>query len=119
MRFSPGPTSLLAWSLAGLSVTTFLATVALFVLARSAHVPSGLSAGRTVVDLLISVPLLAFPLVGAMIASRLPRKPDKVGVQFGKQPLFVFFAEERGLKGVLRHLAAVSLGEPQPVSDRQ
>jgi hypothetical protein len=58
-----------------LSVAAFVATVALFVLTRSAHVPSGSSAGRTVIDLLVSVPLLAFPLVGAMIASRLPRNP--------------------------------------------
>src|ERR671916_804552 len=53
----------------------FLATVALFFLVRSAHIPSGSSASRTVGDLLVSVPLLAFPFVGAMIASRRPRNP--------------------------------------------
>jgi hypothetical protein len=53
----------------------FLATVALSVLARSAYIPSGSSASRTVVDLLVSAPILAFPLVGAMIASRRPRNP--------------------------------------------
>ena len=65
----------LAWSLAALSVALFLATVALFVLARSAPVPSGSSANRTVVDLLVSVPILAFPLVGALIAARRPQNP--------------------------------------------
>jgi hypothetical protein len=67
--------SWLAWSLAALSMAMFLATVALSVLARSAHIPSGSSASRTVVDLLVSVPILAFPIVGAMIASRRPRNP--------------------------------------------
>jgi hypothetical protein len=64
--------SWLAWSLAGLCVAMFLATVPLWFLARSAPVPS---AGRTVVDLLISVPILAFPVVGALIASRRPQNP--------------------------------------------
>jgi hypothetical protein len=53
----------------------FFATVALFVLARSARVPSGSSASRTVIDLLVSVPFLTFPLVGALIASRRPHNP--------------------------------------------
>ena len=72
---SPRAASRLAWSLAALSLAMFLATVALFVLARSAHDPSGSSASRTVIDLLISVPFLAFPLVGALIASRRPHNP--------------------------------------------
>jgi hypothetical protein len=53
----------------------FLATVVLFVLTRSAHVPSSSSASRTVIDLLVSVPVLAFPIVGALIASRRPQNP--------------------------------------------
>ena len=72
---SPRGGSWLAWSLAGLSVAMFLATAALFVLVRSAPVPSGSSAGRNIVDLLISVPILAFPIVGALIASRRPGNP--------------------------------------------
>jgi hypothetical protein len=65
----------LAWSLAGLSVAMFVANVALYVLIRSAPIPSGLVASRTVIDLLISVPVLAFPVVGALIASRRPHNP--------------------------------------------
>ncbi len=45
--------SWLAWSLAALSVALFLATLALSVLVRSAPVPSGSSASRTVIDLLV------------------------------------------------------------------
>jgi hypothetical protein len=65
----------LAWSLAGLSMVMFVASVALYVLARSAPIPSSLVASRTVIDLLISVPVLAFPVVGALIASRRPHNP--------------------------------------------
>ena len=67
--------SWLAWSLAGFSVAMFLVSVGLYILARSAQVPSSLGASRTVIDLLISVPVVAFPIVGALIASRRPRNP--------------------------------------------
>jgi hypothetical protein len=60
----------LAWSLAALSVSLFVASVVLYVLARSAQdVPSSLATRLTLIDLLVSVPFLAFPLMGALIAS--------------------------------------------------
>jgi hypothetical protein len=67
----------LAWTLAALSVVMFLSTVAFFVLVRAAQAeaPSNLVTSRSIIDLLISVPFLAFPLVGALIASRRPRNP--------------------------------------------
>ena len=65
----------LAWSLAGLCVAMFLASVALYVLARSAQVPSSLGASRTVIDQLVFVPILAFPIVGALIASKRANNP--------------------------------------------
>jgi hypothetical protein len=71
----PRAASWLAWSLAALSMVMFLASVALFVLARAAHDPSSLVASRPVIDLLVSVPFLAFPVVGALIASRRPHNP--------------------------------------------
>ena len=67
--------SWLAWPLAGLSVAMFLTSVALFVLARSAQLPSTLGASVSVIDMLTSMPVLAFPIVGALIASRRPRNP--------------------------------------------
>ncbi len=67
--------SWIAWMLAGLSVAMFAASIALYVLARSAPEPSGSGASRTVIDLLVSAPVLAFPVVGALIASRRPRNP--------------------------------------------
>jgi hypothetical protein len=67
--------ALLAWSLAGLTVALFAASVTLYVLVRSAQVPSSSSAARTFLDLLVSVPVLAFPVVGALIASRRPYNP--------------------------------------------
>ena len=61
----------LAWALAGLSVAIFLASVVLHVLARSSQEPT--STGDTLSELLIFVSFLAFPMVGALIASRHPK----------------------------------------------
>jgi hypothetical protein len=51
--------SWLAWSLAALSVAMFLASVALWILARSAQLPNAMRASVTLIDMLISVPVLA------------------------------------------------------------
>ncbi len=67
--------SWLAWSLAGVSVAMFLASAALYVLARSAQSPSNWVSVDTVSGLLSLVPFLAFPIVGALIASRRPHNP--------------------------------------------
>ena len=70
--------SWLAWSLAALSMVMFLASVAFFVLTRAAQAeaPSSLVTSRSIIDLLLFfVPFLAFPLVGALIASRRPHNP--------------------------------------------
>jgi hypothetical protein len=69
--------SWLAWSLAALSMVMFLASVAFFVLTRAAQAedPTSLVTSRSIIDLLVSVPFLAFPLVGALIASRRPHNP--------------------------------------------
>jgi hypothetical protein len=65
----------LAWSLAGLSLAMFLANVVLFVLARSAHVPSGWDVDFSVGSMLGGTLFLAFPVVGALIASKRPDNP--------------------------------------------
>ena len=65
--------SWLAWALAGLCVAMFLASVVLHVLAHSSQEPT--STGDTLSELLIFVSFLAFPIVGALIASRHPRNP--------------------------------------------
>jgi len=67
--------TLLAWSLAGLSVATFVARVPLYVLVRSEHVPNSWDANPTIGDLLGGGLFLVFPLVGALIAARRPRNP--------------------------------------------
>jgi hypothetical protein len=51
----------------------FLASVVLYVLVRSSQ--EALSSGGALSDLLLYVPFLAFPLVGALIASRHPTNP--------------------------------------------
>ena len=65
----------LAWSLAGLSVIMFVASVALYVLAKSAQSPGTWITVVNVSDTLGYVAFLAFPLVGALIASRRPHNP--------------------------------------------
>jgi hypothetical protein len=74
---SPRAAAWLAWSLAALSMVMFLASVAFFVLTRAAQAeaPSSVVTSRSIIDLLVSVPFLAFPLVGALIASRRPHNP--------------------------------------------
>jgi hypothetical protein len=63
----------LAFSLAGLSVALFLASVVVYVLVRSSQEGPGTSGALS--KLLIYFPFLAFPIVGALIASRHTRNP--------------------------------------------
>ena len=63
----------LAWSLAALSVIMFMAAIALHVLARSLDSAGEWSTLGAVGQVLGFLPFLAFPLVGALIASRRPR----------------------------------------------
>lgn len=70
----------LAWSLAGLSVAMFVAGVALVLLTLSVEAPvtghsSDFGASSGVGELLIFGPFLAFPVVGALVASRRPGNP--------------------------------------------
>jgi len=67
--------SLLAWSLAGLSLAMFVASIPLYLAALSASVPSSWDADLSVGGFLGGMLFLVFPLVGALIASRLPRNP--------------------------------------------
>jgi hypothetical protein len=65
----------LAWSLAALSVAMFVTGDVMYVLARSAQSPGDWVTVSTVSEMLTFVPYLAFPIVGALIASRRPRNP--------------------------------------------
>jgi hypothetical protein len=65
--------SWLAWSLAALSVIMFVAAIALHVLARSVDSPGEWNTLGAVGRVLSFLPFLAFPLVGALVASRRPR----------------------------------------------
>jgi hypothetical protein len=95
--------SRLAWSLAGLCVAMFLASVALWILARSAQLPSGLRTDVTLIDMLIAVPVLAFPIVGALIASRRPRNPiGWICLLEGLLWAFLGMIESYGIYGLAR-----------------
>ncbi|MDQ3250911.1 MAG: hypothetical protein M3P86_01230, partial [Actinomycetota bacterium] len=63
----------LAWSLAGFCLVMAVATIALSVLPRPARAEAG--AWSIVVDLLLFLTFLAFPIVGALTASRRPQNP--------------------------------------------
>src|SRR5215212_3603616 len=65
----------LAWSLAGLSVAMFVGSIVLFVLIRVAQSPGDQDTIDSVSNLLIYVPFLAFPIVGALVASKRPENP--------------------------------------------
>ena len=94
---------LLAWALAGLCVTMFLASVPLLVLARSADVPGSWEANLTVGNLLGEALFLIFPLVGALIASRRPR--NAIGwilLADGLLWMFLGMTDYYGLYGVAR-----------------
>ena len=65
----------LAWSLAGLSVVMYVASIPLCLLARSAQVPSSWGANLSISGLFGQALFFVFPLVGALIAARRPRNP--------------------------------------------
>jgi hypothetical protein len=70
------PPGWLAWSLATLSLVMFVANVTLYViLPRSAQPPITWGTGGLSIVFVFMVPFLAFPLVGAPIASRRPHNP--------------------------------------------
>ena len=66
----------LAWSLAALSLAMFVANVALYIiLPRSVQPPITWGTGGLSIVFVFMLPFLAFPLVGALIASRRPKNP--------------------------------------------
>jgi hypothetical protein len=98
-----GAAAWLAWSLAGLSAAMFLASVVLWVLARSARPPGASEASVTLVAMLVSVPVLAFPVVGALIASRRPRNPiGWICLANGLLWAFLGLIENYGIYGLAR-----------------
>jgi hypothetical protein len=74
-RMSTRTATWLAWALAALCVAMFVTNAVLNVLVRSTRSPGdGITFG-TVGEVLGFMPLLAFPLVGALIASKRPHNP--------------------------------------------
>ncbi len=67
--------SWLAWSLAALSLLLCAASIVLYVAAGSVQPPSNWGTGGHSAVLVLVLPFLAFPLVGALIASKRPKNP--------------------------------------------
>jgi hypothetical protein len=79
----------------------FLATVVLFISARSAHLPASRASDFSVGGLLIYVPFLAFPMVGALVASRRPENPiGWICLAVGLLWMFIGLTDLYGLYGV-------------------
>jgi hypothetical protein len=94
----------LAWSLAALCVAMFVAIIVLYALLRSVpQVPSSSGTRFTLTDLLVGAPFLAFPIVGALIASRRPRNPiGWICLATGFLFLLLGVSEYYGVYGVAR-----------------
>jgi hypothetical protein len=93
----------LAWSLAVLSVAMFLISVVLRLLARSAPVPVSWGADLTIAGLLVYVPFLAFPVVGALISFRRPRNPvGWICLADGLLWTFIGMSDNYGVYGVAK-----------------
>ena len=67
--------SWLAWSLAGLSVALYAAGFVFAFLALNVAVPIRQTSSGGIGGLLVYLPFLAFPIVGALVASKRPRNP--------------------------------------------
>lgn len=81
----------------------FLAAVVLFASARLAPVPDSRGAHLPVGDLLPYVPFLAFPVVGALVASRRPENPvGWICLAVGLLWMFSSFTDVYGFYGVTR-----------------
>jgi hypothetical protein len=65
----------LAWSLAALSVAMFVASGVLYVLAEAAQATGDWITVGTVSETVTFLAFLAFPIVGALVASRRPENP--------------------------------------------
>jgi hypothetical protein len=65
----------LTWSLAALSLLLCAASIVLYVAAGSVQPPSNWGTGGDSAVLILVLPFLAFPLVGALIASNRPKNP--------------------------------------------
>ena len=65
----------LAWALAALSLLLCAASIALYVAAGSVQPPSNWGTGGHSAVLVLVVPFLAFPFVGALIASKRSKNP--------------------------------------------
>jgi hypothetical protein len=94
----------LAWTLAALCMAMLSANLALYVLVRTAEeAPGNWVTLGTVGDLFVFVPFLAFPLVGALIASRRPRNPiGWICLADGLLFLLLGVSDYYGLYGVAR-----------------
>ena len=105
--------SWLAWALAGLSVAMAAASVALYIAARSVQPPSSWGTGGDSAVLIFLLPFLAFPMVGALIASRRPKNPiGWICLAVGIFWMLVVVSDAYGLYGLVVRPGSVPFPAP-------
>jgi len=93
----------LAWALAALCVAMFVVGGALYALARSAQSPGNLVTVGAASEMVSFVPFLAFPIVGALIASRRPHNPiGWICLADGLLWMFLMVTDQYSIYGVAR-----------------
>ncbi len=98
-----GAAAWLAWSLAALSVAMFVAGGVLYVLARSAQSSGDWFTIGTISEIFTFVPYLAFPIVGALVASRRPENPiGWICLASGFLFMLLQITDQYGIYGVAR-----------------
>jgi hypothetical protein len=104
----------LAWSLATLSLVLCVAATSLYLATLSVQPPSSWGTGGLSAVLYVYLPFLAFPLVGALIASRRPENP--IGWICLAVGLFWMFAVVSGSYAMYGLLVARSGSVPFPAA---
>ncbi len=100
----------LAWSLGALWLALFAAHIALSILTRSAQPPSTWGTSGLVSTLLLTMPFLAFPIVGTLIASRRPNNPiGWICLASGIFWVLAFLTGDYGVYGLVANPGSVPL----------
>jgi signal transduction histidine kinase len=100
--------SWLAWSLAGLSLAICAASIALYILTRDTQALGGWGTGGASGVFIFLLPFLAFPVVGALIASKRPDNPiGWICLAIGIFWMLTIFATPYGAYGLVTRPGSV------------
>ena len=102
--------SWLAWSLAGLSLAICAASIALYILIPDTQALGGWGTGGASGVFIFLLPFLAFPVVGALIASKRPDNPiGWICLAVGIFWMLTIFATPYGAYGLVTRPGSVPI----------